>query len=460
MSRDDYNAELFRTRHVSPEVAEERGYRRYGDGRGFDPIVEADPRYSDGPFHWPDGAPDSLNAWARRKTQDGHLAGWAMSKHALPGSAFDAPIAQLRPDDPVPGALYEHDHAVDFFRAEDRGRHIQEKHRGRDRLGSHKHHDMAKYLLPPGPHGKRWDTHPRCTPDRFLSAECVFLHLEGCLKLDALVSAGEVGADVPSVTLWNRQPGDPLGLDAPESPKHDQDQDGGFWGGLDEALRIADDFEDSLRDLEHFLAAYVRAPVVVVCDRDWEVNPLVALEAFSLRDVVVRAAARPCVVAAPPGKSKGSDDFQYHGGKPGNLKVIEPRPHKARGRADFEREYRRHARYGGASERRRPADAIDRELALLDWYATHCTVEGLVRRPVGRIAERLDLSADTVRRATLRLADAGAITVEGHYHDPDEKPAEERRGRRSRAALATLRVSGDLVPALWTPTVGRWLRSL
>ena len=59
-------------------------------------------------------------------------------------------------------------------------------------------------MIAPGPNGKRWDTHPRCTRDRFLAAEQVWLHMEGTLKLDALVSAGEVGADVPSVTLWDR----------------------------------------------------------------------------------------------------------------------------------------------------------------------------------------------------------------------------------------------------------------
>ena len=64
----------------------------------------------------------------------------------------------------------------------------------------------------------------------------------------------------------------------------------------------------------------MHAPVVVVVDRDHgydTLNPLVALEAFCLRDAVRDATDLPCVVAAPPrgrGKGvKGSDDFQKQG---------------------------------------------------------------------------------------------------------------------------------------------------
>jgi hypothetical protein len=205
----------------------------------------------------------------------------------------------------------------------------------------------------------------------------------------------------------------------------------------------------------------VRAPVIVVCDRDWQTNPRVTLEAFSLRDTV-RDAGLYCAVAAPPGASKGSDDFQYRGGKPDNLSVVEPLPHKAPGRVDFERRYRREYARGGSSGRKRPSDTIDRELALLDWYATHSTVAGYVRRPVARIAERLDISGSVVRRATLNLERAGALTIAGHYHDPDEEQEdyEDRPARRRKPPPATIRLREDLVPEFWEPTVRRWLRSL
>lgn len=460
---DDYAGEPFDSRAVAPDVAAERGYRRYGGDLGLDPIFEAEPRYADTtPFRRrSDGKPDSLDAWVRRKTREGELTGWVMPKHALPGSAFYAPLAQLRPDKPVRGRLYEHDHAVDFASDEHRARHLEKKHPGRDVPGLHRHYEEAKYLIAPGPHGKRWDTHPRCTRDRFLAAERVFLHLEGTLKLDALVSAGEVGADVPSVTLWDRRPDE---LSEIDFPVRAEPPGTGFWEGLEE--RIAE--EKARADLQAgelaaFLTDCVRAPVVVVCDQDWQGNPSVATEAFCLRDAV-RDGGLDCVVAAPP-TEKGSDDFQAAGGKPDDLLVVEPLPHRALGRADFERLYRRqHAR--GASGRRRPAEAVERDLELLDWYAAHATAAGFVQMSPKRIGRRLDgVSADTVRRATLRLKRADALTIAGYYDDPDERPertAEEwrARGRRRRPAPATIRLRDGLAPEIWRPTVGRWLRAL
>ena len=171
-----------------------------------------------------------------------------------------------------------------------------------------------------------------------------------------------------------------------------------------------------------------------------------ALEAFSLRDAV-RDAGLECVVAAPPGASKGSDDFLFRGGKVDNLHVIEPLPHKAHGRAAFELEYRRGRSHAGASRRRRPSATVDRELALLDWYATRATEDGRVRRPVRRIADRLGVSPTTVKRDTLTLAEAGALIIEGHYHDPDA-PRDNGRRRRSdrRPPPATVQLREDLIP--------------
>ena len=211
--RTQKHAEVFRTRAVSPEVAEERGYRRYGGSLGLDPIFQADPRFATEAFTWADGSQDTFRRWVEKQTKGGQRPGWVMPKHSLPGSPFDSPLAQLRPNKPVPMPSWVHRHAdepagtLEWHLASEKR---QEEHAGYRSIGVdldrdlHTHYDEAKYLLPPGPHGKRWDTHPRCTKDQFLAAERVFLHLEGVLKLDSLVSAGEVGADVPSVTLWNR----------------------------------------------------------------------------------------------------------------------------------------------------------------------------------------------------------------------------------------------------------------
>src|SRR6185312_6898312 len=158
--------------------------------------------------------------------------GWVITKHALPGSRFADPLPQLRPDKPVPGRPQRHDHAWVFYgRPTARAIHEEASHGGRRVTGMHDHVPESKYVIAPGPHGKRWDTHPRCTRDRFLAAERVWLHMEGALKLDALVSAGEVGADVPSVTLWNRL-GAVSWVDWPggEPPRIAGD----FWKGYEE----------------------------------------------------------------------------------------------------------------------------------------------------------------------------------------------------------------------------------
>jgi hypothetical protein len=458
----DYNDPVFRSRAIAPDVAEERGYRRYGDGLGLDPIFEADPRYADGQIEWPArggrrARSDTLRSWVERKTKRGKLGGWIMPKRAVPGSAFDDPLAQLRPDAPLLSEVWKHDHAD--LSPRELAMHLASERRREEHAlvgldGVHQHRDFAKYLLPPGPHGKRWDTHPRCTPDRFRVAERVFLHLEGVLKLDALVSAGEVGADVPSVTLWRRRADQTSSLDfSVERPTRGAYQD--FWDGLGEHLAELEAFERlQTSELSTFLAAHVRSPVVVVCDRDWRDNPLVTLEAFELRDAV-RTCGLPAVVAAPAGRSKGSDDFQAHGGRPGNLRVVEPLPARASGRPDFDRDYRGSRR----GTRRRPADTLDRELSLLDWYATRSTVEGFVRMSVTRIADRLELPPTTVRRATLNLAESGALRIVGHYAHPDAI-GREFSGNGRHAPPALIRLRADLLPRRWEPSVDDWLRSL
>ncbi len=109
--RAQKHEEVFRTRAVSPEVAEERGYRRYGGSLGLDPIFQADPRYATEAFTWADGSQDTFRRWGDKQPQKGALPGWVMPKHALPGSPFLAPLAQLRPDQPVPKGTWTHSHA-------------------------------------------------------------------------------------------------------------------------------------------------------------------------------------------------------------------------------------------------------------------------------------------------------------------------------------------------------------
>ena len=475
---ENYRADVFRTRAVSAAVAEERGYRQYGGRLGLDPIFEADFRYATESIVWP-ARPNARYAWQReesvqtyrnwvaKKTKDGELTGWVMPKHSIPGSAFDDPLAQLRPDLPLPREPLIHAHLdLSPFELEvhltSEKRQKQHEVIGGDLDREHRHENEAKYLLPPGPYGKRWDTHPRCTPDRFLSAERVFLHLEGTLKLDALVSAGEVGIDVPSVTLWNRRRDDASELDFSVPRPQWKGSGGGFWAdweeyGEEHAAEL-DEFEKmQTGELRAFLETHVQAPVIVVCDRDWRTNPRVTMEAFSLRDRV-RSYGLQCVVAAPGKrtKSKGSDDFLYRGGRVDNLTVVEPLPRRARGWESFARDYRDGR---GDSGRRRPSNVVEQDLAILDWYVTHATELGFVRRAVRRIADRLPVGDKSVRRATLRLAEAGALAIEGSYLDPEairelrrRYATSEPREERTRS-LPLIRVREDLQAPRWEPTV-------
>jgi len=456
--KPDYTAEVFRTRAIKPEIAAERGYTRY---EGVDDVLNAEPRL---------GTTKKLRDWARHYGSRG-APGWAIRKHALPGSPFDDPLPQLRPDVPVPGRKQWHDHAWAFYgRPAAREIHETASHGGKRVSGRHFHVPESKYVIAPGPHGKRWDTHPSCTRDRFRAAERVFLHMEGTLKLDALISAGEVGADVPSVTLWDRRgavswadwPGG-----EPAEIKGDFWESFAQWEEAWEAARHAQADEIAV-----FLRENVQAPVVIVVDRDHGysvLNPLVALEALSLRDHVRAATGLPCVVAAPPEggnrRVKGSDDFQAEGGTPDDLVVIEPLVDAAPGRAEFVRAYRHGAR--GGSGRKRPAKTVEQELALLDWYTAHSVSTGYVGRPARRIAARLGVSRDTVKRATVRLAAAGALEIDGYYDDPEHRPRRPpsewraiQKERRQGAVVPTLiRLREDLRPKLWEPTVRDWLRA-
>jgi hypothetical protein len=504
VSADDYNADVFASRAVSPDVAEERGYRCYL-AHDLDPIYQADGRLLTGTYE-KRGERKRLEDWVRDKGSRSH--GWVMPKRALPASTFDAPLAQLRPDDPVPGIPYGHDHNGMQHLHEDcpcgirrhsekwldrwpiygyepalgdyeRDAHENGKmHRKPDGTlytpldGPHRHVPASKYLIPPGPHGKRWDTHPRCTTDRFLAAERVFVHLEGTLKCDSLVSAGEVAIDVPSVTMWARDAGDESAADYPDVS--------GFWA----EYRGQAQADDLLR----FVDVCVTAPVIVVCDSDWHHNAEVATQAFCLRDWF-RERGLNCLVAAPEEgprlytdprtghavmKKVGSDDFfgrdnDYPDGTPDTLVGIEPVD--VPGLVAFSRQYEKARTPGG---RRHPVATRELDLEVLHWYATHSTATGHVKRPATTIARRLGVSDDAVYDATVRLAEAGALKIEGQYaplvdtrlilekrrRAKDRQRRTRNLGRGQAGPTATIRLRDDLRPRVETPLVGEWLRKL
>lgn len=499
-----------KTSGVSDEVRDDRGYAEYakGDART---IFDADPRLADGTYlvwektdeGWMRKTKE-MSTWVKHKARAS--SGLVMPKYPLPGSASLAPLAQLRPDDPVTSATYGHDH--DGMTHVETGCPCGVKRHGKDWLarwpelgaepamhevarvehengkmhrrddgtlhtpldGPHHHIAQSRYLLPPGPYGQRWDTHPHCTGDRFLAAERVFLHLEGVIKGDALVSAGELALDVPAVLMWERSP-----RIEDDEPSFDYPSTTGFW----EAFRPVSQRDDLLQ----FLESYVKAPVIVVCDSDWHHNAEVATSAFCLRDWV-RASGLDCAVAAPPEgewlfndrrgnpvyKKLGSDDFQgknngYPTGTPDDLRVVELKEPTAL--IDFQREYRRDPGRT-PSGRKRPAPSVERDLEVLHWYATHSTATGFVKRPATTIAARLGISDDSVYEATRWLEEAKALEITGEYTElVDARYIKTRRGknrnlgRGHKGPTPTIALREDLRPQTVPDlTVKRWLKSL
>ena len=167
-------------------------------------------------------------------------------------------------------------------------RHLAKWHAdGKHPQGLHFHRRAAKYVLPPGAHGKRLDVP---MPQRVLEAEIVFFVIEGSLKTDAILSMGAAAFGVPSVTLW----------DAPE----------------------LDEFIDAMRLRDK--------PLVIVPDADWVSNPLVVTQAMLCR-TYLRDRGVYAVIAAPPLANgavvqKGVDDFLAAGGELDDLSILEREP--------------------------------------------------------------------------------------------------------------------------------------
>jgi hypothetical protein len=98
--RDDYTDKIFSTRAVAPDVAADRGYRRYGKG-DHATVIQVDPKLDD----------PELAGWLRAALRDS--GGWVlpkwevMSDHPVFG---ETPYAQLRPDRPAMAKPTAHDH--------------------------------------------------------------------------------------------------------------------------------------------------------------------------------------------------------------------------------------------------------------------------------------------------------------------------------------------------------------
>jgi hypothetical protein len=270
-----------------------------------------------------------------------------------------------------------------------RDRHIAKHHGGLN--VEHKHMTPpkhAKYLVPPGSHGKRLDVP---FSDRILRADRVFFVIEGSLKTDAILSQGEAAFGVPSVTLW----------DAPQ----------------------LDDFITAM-DLPS-------KQVVIVNDADWCTNPLVIAQAWLCRTYLRDRGVVRAVVAAPPlqegidgleviqgpfGPLKGVDDFLRAGHSLDELSVLEREPcdEEIALRACFPTRDRR-TRYH-----------MMRASTTLPLYANH---GGQLDMSLHAIAKTLGRDRKRARKTIEDLKAADIIEVEGDL-DADFQYVDKATGSR------------------------------
>jgi hypothetical protein len=412
---------LFKPRGVSLEVAETRPYVRYE--RGDTAAVDiADPKFR---------AAMTARQYAASITKIiNQCGGFVMVRHPVPVQVDGIPLppilAELRPDESVetePASTEPHEHP------DSKGWevHIQAQHGGvnwgvgEDEYGDiHAHVDGAKYVFASNPtiakeyrhthpcstvaitdahikkhhDGKdetvgeshehkrrvkdksqhlqdRLDVHPGAVPllhRAHANHGRVFFALEGCLKADAILSAGEAVFSVPSVTLW----------DAPE--------------------------------LEDFAKAWLKGTtVIIVADSDWESNDAVIAQALNCRTVLRRYIGEDVHVAAPPGLSApghakdckhckmGVDDFlgSYSGKIDDLLMVDRDAPPRLA-------EFWRH-------RPRQDALAVDTE--VMHWLALIADGNGEVRSGAQTIAKSTGHGVRRVNRSINRLIGCGAITV-------------------------------------------------
>jgi hypothetical protein len=242
-------------------------------------------------------------------------------------------------------------------------RHIREEHLTIRWSRDHAHLRTQRGSLPSTE--KRLDAHPRSLK-RLRDGERparVFFSIEGTPKNDALVTAGEIACNVPSVTMWRAD------------------------------------------ELERFALEYLRESVTfIVPDSDWASNPLVALQAFECREYLRSKIDAEVHVAAVPEESglKGVDDFLGAGHTPDELVVLDRHPGDLfLGWAE--------GHVADASSKGNGKNGARTDVAVMEWLALHATAEGLVKRSVTSIAEYTGKSDQSVYDSFERLVAVGIL---------------------------------------------------
>jgi hypothetical protein len=259
------------------------------------------------------------------------------------------PAKYVFPPTPTIGEPYFHAHGK--LRPDRLARHLEHDHRGEDTAETHSHSYRVK---DPGQDlAKRLDVHPMALP-KLPTADTVFFVIEGCVKADAVLSAGASVFSVPSVTLWD------------------------------------------CAELPAFAARYlVRKTVVIVPDADWARNSLVYTQARLCQTRLVRLGIS-AHVAAPPLSAghKGIDDFLAAGGTLDELEVLD-------------------RRLGGFAMTYLREDQLQRDAEYLYALKMHADPQGQLCLSVRALARVFDVHHSKVQRALKDLESLHAITIDG-----------------------------------------------
>jgi hypothetical protein len=373
VSSAELPSEFFEARGISTKTAAARPYIRYMKGDP-DGVVRA---------HW-SNSPQFAARIARQ------ASGIVIPRYTPRSLGLMSVPAELRPDAAVVTGSHWHYHGEPtraqllipttgnalprrwIHLPEKMLQHIEKIHGGNNVQTVHLDENWAKYVFPPGDGAKRLDLHPQAWA-RFVNASRVFFVIEGCIKADAVLSAGEAVFSVPSVTLWN----------APE-----------------------------LRGFTRFLKGKA---VYIVPDADWIKNGAVITQAMFCR-TYLRRRSLEAHVAAPPIETgqKGIDDFLGSGGTMDDLTVLE-----------------RETPFGLAewlAERGRlRKDRVVRDAEMLQGLVTHAGPEGVYSGPLNSVARAIGTNRMRASRSIQSLQELGAVEIEGsletrhRYYDRKDK---------------------------------------
>lgn len=381
--------------------------------------------------HWHgDGAePGGLASWQkmpgtrsnwqkhidRAKSDDDHRGVNVETVHS-----HQAVAKYVFPPQPKIDIAYEHEHRTSWKRVAESERpakrksHVEKYHDGVDIEGSHTHVRRVKDPSAP-PLARRIDVHPLAV-QKVRDDPVVFFALEGCIKADAILSAGAAVFSVPSVTLW----------DVPE--------------------------------LERFAYEYLLdKTVVIVPDADWSDNLLVVIQARMCEAHLFRLGVPETHVAAPPPAflgtpTKGIDDFLAAQGKLEDLVVL-----------DYELPA---GMYEWVAQRGLRRDRARRDEETIRALSTYAGPSGRFEAPLQTPAHVMGLHRESVSRVIHRLEDIGAVTVDGSLRTKSDyfSRQEEWWKRPPITLIPELRSHdkpeqrlGDLVPLVTQKGPTRWM---